>query len=81
MGKYLLKLIRYILPSSKKWAGIGLLSYIYVHLHSTSISRENIDIVLSIELVLKSDTTISKTHSKRATSDDEILGIRKEIQL
>ena len=81
MDKYLLKFIKYILPSSKEWAGVGLLSYINVHLHSTSISRENIDIVLYIKLVLKSDTTITKTYSKRATSDDKILGILKETQL
>ena len=52
--KYLLKFLKYILPSSKIWTGVGLLSYRDVYLHSTSVSRENIDIALSIELVLKS---------------------------
>ena len=58
MSKYLLKFLKYILPSSKDWTGVGLLNYRDVYLHSTSItgSRENIDIVLSIELVLKSQT-------------------------
>jgi hypothetical protein len=58
MSKYLLKFIKYILPSSKDWTGVGPLSYRDVYLHSTSISRENIDIVLSIELVLKSQTQL-----------------------
>ena len=54
------------------------MSYRDVHLHSTSISKMNIDI-LYIELVLKSDTT-TKTYSKRATSDEDILGVRKETR-
>jgi HD superfamily phosphohydrolase len=58
MSKYLLKFIKYILPSSKDWTGVGLLSYRDVYLHSTSISRENI--VLSIELVLKSQTQLQQ---------------------
>ena len=56
MTKYLLKFIEYILPSSKDWTGVGLLSYRDGYLHVTSISRENIDIVLYIELELKSRT-------------------------
>jgi hypothetical protein len=60
MSKYLLKFIKYILPSSKDWTGVGLLSYRDVYLHSTSISRENIDIVLSIELALKSQTQLQQ---------------------
>jgi hypothetical protein len=55
MSKYLLKFIKYILPSSKYWTGFGLLNYRDGCRLSTSISRENIDIViLSIELVLNS---------------------------
>ena len=46
MSKYHLKFIKYILPSSKDWAGVGLLSYRDVYLHSASISRENIETVL-----------------------------------
>jgi hypothetical protein len=71
MSKHLLKFIKYILPSSKDWTGVGLLSYRDVYLHSTSISR-----VLSIELVLKSDIITTKTYyyCKRATSDEDILG-------
>ena len=79
MSKYLLKCIKYILPSSKDWTGVRLLSYRDVHLHSTSISRVNIDI-LYIGLVLKSDITTTKTHCKRATSDEDILGIRKDTR-
>ena len=59
------------------------MSYRDVYLLSTSISRENIDvdIVLSIELTIKLDTTTSiKTYIKRATTDEDILGIRKETQ-
>ena len=55
MSKYLLKFIKYISPSSKDWTGVGLLSYRNVYLHSTSIIRDNI---LSIELVLKSQTQL-----------------------
>ena len=54
--EYLLKFIKYILPSSKDWTRIGLLSQRGVYLPSNSIGSENIDIVLSIELVLKSHT-------------------------
>ena len=54
MSKYLLKFIKYILPSSKDWTGVGHLSY---YLHSNSIRRENI---LSIELVLKSQTQLQQ---------------------
>ena len=54
IGKYHLKFIKYILPSSKEWTGVGLLNYRNVYLLSTSISGEDIDIILSIELVLKS---------------------------
>ena len=50
------------------------MSYRDVYLHFTSIIRENI---LSIELVVKSDTTTTKTY-KIAASDEDILGIRKE---
>ena len=78
MNKYLLKFTKYILSSSKDWTGVGLLSYRNVFLHSTSIGK---DIVLYIELVLKSETTTTKTYYKSATSDEDILGIRKETQL
>ena len=79
MDKYLLKFIKYIMTSSEEWTGVWLLSYRNVYLHSTSISRENIDIVLSIELVINLDTTtITKTYIKRATSDEDILSICKE---
>ena len=79
MSKYLLKFIKYIMTSSKEWTGVWLLGYRDLYLHSTSISRENIDIILSIELVTKMDTTtITKTYIKRTTSDDNILSIRKE---
>ena len=80
MSKYLLKFIKYILLSSKDWTAVRLLSNRDVHLCSTSISRVNIDI-LYIELVLKSDTTTTKTYCKRATSDEDILGIRKEMRI
>jgi hypothetical protein len=62
MCKYLLKFLKYILPSSKDWTGVGLLSYRDDSLYSTSISRENMDIqvVLSIELVLKSQTQLQQ---------------------
>ena len=83
MSKYLLKFIKYIMTSSKEWTGVWLLSYRDVYLLSTSISRENIDvdIVLSIELAIRLDTTTSiKTYIKRATTDEDILGICKETQ-
>ena len=75
MSKYLLKFLNYILPSGKDWTRVGLLRYRDVYLHSTIISRENI---LSIELVLKSDITTTKTY-KSAVSDEDILSIQ-EIQ-
>ena len=78
MSEYLLKLIKYILLSSKEWTGVGLLSYRNVYLCFTSISREKIDIVLTIGLVIKSDTAATKTCYKRATSDKDILCICKE---
>ena len=78
MSKYLPKFIKYILSSSKDCTGVGLLSYRDVYLHSSRSSRENIDIVLYIELVPKSDTTTIKTYYERATSDEGILSIRKE---
>ena len=53
MSKYLLKFIKYIFPSSKDRTGVGLLSYRDVNLRFTSIIR---GIILSIELVLKSET-------------------------
>ena len=53
MTKYLLKIIKYILLSSKDWARVRLLSYRDVYVHSTSIIWENIDIVLSIKLALR----------------------------
>ena len=56
------------------------MSYRDVYLRSTSISRENIDNVLYIELVLKSDTVTTETYRKRATGDKDILGIRKQTQ-
>ena len=45
----------------------------------TSSNRVNIDI-LYIELVLKSNTTTTKTYYKWATSDEDILSIRRETQ-
>ena len=66
------------MPSSKDWTGVGLLSYRDVYLRSASISREII--VLYIELVLKSDTTTTKTYYESATSDENILGISKETR-
>ena len=45
-----------------------------VYLHSISIMGENI---LSIELILISHATTTKTYYKSATSDENILGIRK----
>ena len=55
------------------------MGYRDVYLHSASISRENI--VLYIELEIKSDTPTTKTyHYERATSDEHILGIRKETR-
>ena len=74
---YLLKFLKYILPSSKDWTGVGLLSDRDVYLRSTSVSRKN---VLSIELVLKSDTSTMKTYYKSATSDENIMGIFKETR-
>ena len=56
------------------------MSYRDVYLHSISISRENIDNVLYIELVLKSDTVTTETYCNRATSDKDILGICKQTQ-
>jgi hypothetical protein len=58
MSKYLLKFIKYIMLSSKDCTGVGLLSYRNVH--SSSSSRENINIALSIELVLKSQTRLQQ---------------------
>ena len=63
MTKYLLKFIKYILPSGKDWTGFGLLGHRDVYLHSTSIRRKIIDIVLSIELELKS----RRNHKQRLT--------------
>ena len=60
MCKYLLKFTKYILPSSKDWTGVGLLSYRNVYMCPTSISRENIQVVLSIELILKSWTQLQQ---------------------
>ena len=54
IGKYHLKFIKYILPSSKEWTGVGLLNYRDVCLLSASISRENIEIILSVESVPES---------------------------
>ena len=57
------------------------MSYRDVYPHSTSISslRKDIDIVLYIELALKSDTVTTKTYyGNRATCDEDILGIPKE---
>jgi hypothetical protein len=61
-SKYLLKFIKYISSSSKDNTGVGLLSYKDVCLLSSSISRENIaiEVVLSIELVLKSQTQLQQ---------------------
>ena len=79
MSKYLLKFTEYILPSSKDCTGVGLLSY--RDAHSSSISGEDIDIVLSIELVLKSKTQLTKTYYyKRATANVGILCICKDTQ-
>ena len=50
MSKYLLKLIKYILSSSKEWTGVGHLNYREVYLLFTSNGREDIDVILSIEL-------------------------------
>jgi len=58
-NEYILKFIKYILPSSKHRTRVGFLSYRDAYLHSISISRGNIVY-------------------KRATSDEGILGIRKE---
>jgi hypothetical protein len=52
MSKYLLKFIKYILPSSKDWTGVRPLSYRDV---SPSFIREDI---LSLELVPKSQTQL-----------------------
>ena len=79
MTKYPLKLVEYILPSSKDWTRVRFLSYRDFYLHSASISRENIvDIVLSRISTKITDTT--KTYCKRATSDEGILGICKETR-
>ena len=72
MDKYLLKFIKDILPSSKYSTGIRHMSH---RDYSTSIRRENI---LSIELVLKLDTTTSKSYYKSSASDEDILGCRKD---
>ena len=48
MTKYLLKLVKYISPSSKDQTRVGPLSYRDVYLIPTSISRENIDILSRI---------------------------------
>ena len=56
MSKYHPKFIKYILSSSKERTGVGLLNYRDVRLLSTSISGEDIEIILSVELVLKSST-------------------------
>ena len=54
MSKYHLKFIKYILSSSKEWTGVGLLNYRDVYLLYASISRENIEIILSVESVPES---------------------------
>jgi hypothetical protein len=61
MSEYLLKSIKYILPSSKDWTGVGILSHGNVYLHSTSISGDFI--VLSIKLVIKSQTQLGERHT------------------
>ena len=68
MTKYLLKFIKYILPSGKDWTGVRLLRYRDVYLNSTSTSRENIDIVLSIELELKSQTQLQQRLTTKVLS-------------
>ena len=55
MSKYLPKFIKYILLSSEDWTGVRHLSYWDICLHFTSI-----DIVLHIELKLKSPTHLQK---------------------
>ena len=57
------------------------MGYRDVYPHSTSMIREKIDIVLYIKLVLKLDTTSTKTYYKRATNYKGILGIRKETRI
>jgi hypothetical protein len=59
MSKYLLKFAKHILPSSKNWTGVGLLSYRDVYLCSTT-SRKDMDIVLYIVLVLKSQKQLQE---------------------
>jgi hypothetical protein len=54
MSKNLIKFLKYILPSSEYLTGVGLLNYMDGRRLSTNISRENIDIILSIELALNS---------------------------
>ena len=80
MSEYHLKFIKYILSSSKEWTGVGLLNYRDVYLLSASISRENIEIILSVESVPKSDTTTKTNNCKRASSDAGILGIREDTR-
>ena len=67
MSKYHLKFIKYILSSSKEWTGVGLLNYRDVYLLSNSISRENIEIILSVESV-----TESWTQQQRLTTVKEL---------
>ena len=58
------------------------MNYRDVHLLSTCISGEDIEIIiiLSVELVIKSDTTTKTNYCKSATSDVGILGIRKDTR-
>ena len=50
-----------------------------VHLPSTSITRENIDVLSEISTKIL-DTTITKTYCKRTTSDERILCICKNTR-
>ena len=50
------------------------------YLLSTSISREDIDVILLVELVLIIATTRKTNYCKSATGDAGILGIRKDTR-
>ena len=50
------------------------------YLLSTSISREDIDVILLVELVLIIATTRKTNYCKSATSDAGILGICKDTR-
>jgi len=75
-------LVEYIFPSNKEWTGVWFLRYRDLHLPFTTIGKE---IINNVVLVDKIYTIIAKSVNRRktyksATSNEQILGIRKETQ-